>query len=273
MPAPRGTATKKPKGYSKKLRDKAAAKPEASKNLKKIIQKEIAKTAESKMVQYYNYSRDLVTPVDSGTFVTNNIFPVGVDPSSITIPQGVGQGNRLGNAVTTRKLMFKGTFCPKAYDINFNALPIPVQLKMWIFYDKRTPIDVPSPMSNFFQLGNATKGFQSDLVDMWSPVNRDIYTVLATRNFKLGCANNSGTGGLAAYQYFSNNDFSLNCNFSIDLTKHYIKTLKFNDASSVPTTRGLFCMVTYAAASGGLFPLGTTAVNLQYMLSYEFDDM
>jgi len=244
----------------------------ANKNIKKIIRNEISKSAETKKVQFYNYDRNLVTPIDSSTFLSSNIFPVGIDPSSITITQGTGQANRVGNVVHTKKLMFRGTFAPRPYDSNFNQNPQPVQIKMWICYDKRTPIDVPNPMSTFFQNGNASKGFQSDLVDLWAPVNTDIYNVLATKTFKLGCADYVGGGSSANNQFFSNNDFGLNCNFSIDLTKHYPKTVKFNDTTGVPTTRGLFCIITYSAASGGQFVLGTTAVNMQYMLSYEFDD-
>jgi len=273
MPTRSGKDYAPKNGAGKKPRKKAPSKGVASKNLKKIIQKEIFRTAETKLVQYYNYSRDLVTPVDSGTFVTNNIFPVGIDPSSITIPQGSGQGNRLGNSVTTRKLVFKGTFVPKPYNATFNTGNQPMQVKMWIFYDKRNPVNLPNPMADFFQNGNTSKGFQSDLVDMWSPVNTDIYSILATRQFKLGCADYSGDGNSTQNHFFANNDFKYNCNFSIDLTKHYLKNIKFNDTTTVPTSRGLFCMIEYVAASGAQFPLGNTAVNLQYMISYEYDDM
>jgi len=263
--APRPKKTKKTKRTYKK-------KAIVSDTVKTYVKKVIDDNVETKCIQYYNYLRNLVTPIDSATFPTSNIFPLGIDPGSLSIPQGSGQGNRVGNSVTTRKLMFKGTFSCKTYDAILNNPPMPVQIKMWIFYDKRTPIDLPNPLSNFFQNGNTSKGFQSNLVDLWSPVNTDVYSVLATKTYKLGFASYTGSGPSATFQYYSNNDFNLNQNFSIDLTKHYLKTVRFNDATTVPTTRGLFCMITYCNANGSVSIFGTTAVQLQYMLEYQYDD-
>ena len=90
---------------------------------------------------------------------------------------------------------------------------------------------------------------------MWSPINNDRYKVVATRQYKLGYAENAGSGPTPNAQYFANNDFKLNANFSIDLTKHYIKQIKFNDGSTAPTTRGLFMIMSYAPANGSLLEL------------------
>lgn len=239
--------------------------------LKRMIRKEIARNVENKTIQQYNYNKLLNTAQDGSTFLTNNIFPVGPDPTSLVINQGAAQANRIGNQIKTKKFVFKGTLVPLPADQFTNATIRPVQVKMWIFYDKSNPTAVPSPLTDFFQNGNSSKGFQGDLVDMWSPVNTDKYRVVATKTFKLGFANYSNDGQ-TTNQYFANNDFKYNANFQFDLSKHYPQTVKFNDGTATPTSRGLFCMVNYASATGGTFPIGTQAVGMQYMQDYQFED-
>lgn len=243
-------------------------------SIKKVIRREIARNVENKTQQYYNFQRNLEVPSTGAVFSTSNIFPVGVDPSSLVISQGAGQGQRVGNKIKTKKLMFKGTFNPLPYDSIRNAQPQPVQVKMWIFYDKNDVTAVPNPLGagDFFQDGSGSRSFAGDLVDLWSPVNTDRYRILATKTFKLGYATYNGQGALPDLGNVSNNDFNLNCNFSFDLTKHYPQMVTFVDTSATPSTRGLFCMVEYCFSQGGLTGSGTRAVNMQYMIDYKYED-
>lgn len=242
-------------------------------SVKAIVKREIARNTENKCSQFYQYDNRLYT-AGNVSFPTDNVFPVCVGASSIVIPQGSGQGNRIGNVIKTKKFMFRGTIVPLPYDGTFNPQPQPLQVKMWIFYDKTQPNVLPNPQNaaDFFQNGITNKGFQNDLVDMWSPVNTDRYRILATRNFKLGWAGYMGTGTLPTFQSFTNNDFKANANFSIDLTKHVPLFTKFNDGSSAPTTRGLYCMISYAYSSGGQAPVTGYMANLSYMLDYQYED-
>jgi len=255
--------TYKRKSYAKKV-----AKP-----LKMAIRREIARNVENKQAQYYNYDTRLYAP-GNANFPNDNIFPVGVDPGSLVISQGTGQGQRIGNEIKTKKLVFKGTIVPQAYNATFNAAPMPTQAKIWIFYQKDAPTTVPNPMAGpgFFQNGSVTKGFQNNLVDMWSPVNSDAYRVLATKTVKLGYAGYDGLGAENQFQFYQNNDFKMNVNFSFDLTKHYPQRVKFNDNTTVPTTRGLFCMIQYVLANGFAVPTTAYMLKLQYMLDYQYED-
>lgn len=254
--------TYKRKSYAKKV----------SKPIKTAIRREIARNTENKKSQYYSNQRTLVTPIDSALFNTSNIIPLGPDPASVVISQGTGQGQRVGNEIKTKKLVFRGTLFPMPQDANFNSIPRPMMVKMWIFYDKTDPTAVPSPVNNFFQNGNTQRSLQSNLTDMWAPVNTDRYRVLTTKMFKLGTASYDGSSLQPGQQFYANNDFKYNCTFSMDLTKHYIQRVKFNDASTVPTTRGLYCMFEYVSANGGVWPIGTTAAAVTYMQDYEYED-
>jgi len=257
------------RAYKRKSAKRAGKRPA----LKKMIRREIARNIENKTVQYFNYDKRLYIP-GNVSFITDNIFPVGVDPAAIVIPAGTGQGARIGNVVKTKRLMFRGTIVPLPYDSTFNPAPQPAQVKMYIFYDKTAPTTVPNPIAanDFFQNGSSTKGFQNDLVDMWSPVNKDRYRILATKTCKIGCAAYEGSGNSSLNSFFANNDFKYNFNFSFNLTKHVPQMVKFNDGTAVPTTRGIFCMVQYVAASGSLFPTAWYTLGMQYMLDYQYED-
>lgn len=242
--------------------------------LKKMIRREIARNAENKTQQKYVYANTLYTPGTGSSFANFNVIPVGLGPSSIILSQGTGQGQRIGNVVTTKKLTFKGTIVPLGYDAVFNAQPLPVCVKMWLFYDKTLPTTLPNPDStaDFFQDGSGVATFHRDLTDLWSPINTDRYRILTTRMFKVGYAGYTGTGALPQQGNFNNNDYKLSANFSMNLTKYYPKRVKYIDGSTLPSTRGLFAMFEPIWANGTQTPVGQRTCNLQYMLDYQFED-
>lgn len=164
---------------------------------------------------------------------------------------------------------------PNAYSASVNPFPQPSQIKVFFFYDKlATPNALldPAAANDFYQLGGSSVGFQNDLVDQWLTVNADRYRVLHSRTFKVGHANSNGTGPTPDAQYFSNNDFKLNANFSFDLTPHVIKHVKYNDNTSDPSTRGLYCMFVPSWASGGAMGSAITCAGVQWTLSMEYED-
>lgn len=241
--------------------------------IKKMIQRELSRQCENKSLQHYDFDQRLYT-IGNASFPTDNIFPLGPDGVGLVMNQGTAQGQRIGNQVRTKKLTFKGTLCCLPYDATFNPQPQPLMVKLWILYDKTTPTVQPAVQANndFFQNGNAAKGFHGDLTDQWSPVNTDRYRVLTTRSFKLGFANAQNLGTVTSYQGFANNDYKLNCSFSINLTKYYPKRVKFNDGLTAPTTRGLWAMFTYAPANGGVLPATLYCAGLQWMQDYQYED-
>lgn len=240
--------------------------------IKKMIRREIARNVENKTVQIFNFDRTL-GDVTEPNFDSSNVFALGPDPASILINQGTGQGGRIGNRIRTKKLTLKGVFTPAFYHATYNTQPTPQQIKVFIFYDKTDPNALPQPATaaDFFQNGNSARSFAGDVTDMVMPVNADRYRVLTSRTYKLGYSTFTGTGSAQPAGNFSNNDFKMNCNFSIDVTKYYPKDVRFPDNSALPTTRGLYCMVICSPANG----LGAAAqrpVTMQYVQDYRFED-
>jgi len=264
MPFPRRKITKKT-ASKQRFQKKSSRRPSS---IKKMVRSEIARTVENKTKQAFNYGKNVYGSAD--TNFPDNVIELG--PSTVmVVQQGTSQGTRIGNRIKTKSLIFKGTLVPQPYQAS-NLSPQPVQIAMWIFYDRTDPVALPQVSTNFFQDGSSSKGFQNDLTDLWSPVNTDRYRVLAKKTFKLGFGAYEGTGISASYQAYHNNDFKLNCNFSFDLTKHYPQIVKFDDNSSTPTTRGLFCLIVPFYGNGGAIANGQITVGMQYMQSYVYED-
>jgi len=264
------TYKRKAKKYSKKYSRKYA-----KKTLKKVIKAVISRASETKTIQRYNLGQN-VLPSNAAGFVTN-IIELGPG-STMLIPQGTGQGQRIGNKIQTVSHTFKGTLCPLPWNASTHPDPRPMHVKMWIFYDKTDPTAAPNPITNgFFQNGDSVTGFTNDLLDHVRPVNTDRYCVLATRSFKVGFSQYAGTatttGNQTAYQAYSNNDYKLSCNFSVNLTKHQIKQIRFNDTNNEPTTRRMFCMWQPVDAAGGGVSGTSIPCVVQYAEDYRYKDL
>lgn len=244
------------------------------KAVKAVVKTVIAREAETKTAQEYNYGANLYGP-NYATFDATNIFPLGPRATTLPITQGTGQGGRIGNRVHARKLVLSGTLVPNGYNVTTNTVPQPLDVIMYVFYDKTKPCDTPTPAANgdWLQNGNGSTTFATDTLDMISPVNTDRYRVVARRKMKLGFADYSGTGSNPAAHYYANNDYKMTCNFSIDLTKYYPKVVKWNDnASATPTTRGLWLMIVPNFGSGLTMGAGQRPLAIQFMQNFLYRD-
>lgn len=246
---------------------------QAGSAMRRLIQSEIAREIENKDTQSYNLQKTLVG-VASPTF-QDNIIQVGPNNNAtepLLIAQGVGVNSRIGNKIKTKYMMLKGTLTPLPYDGTTNAQPTPVQVRLVLFYDKQNPSGEPQPSTNFFQYAGANQGFLNDLTDLWRPINKDRYRILASRTFKLGYAENTALGAVTTYANMANNDFKMNHNFRVNLTKMYPKIVKFDENNGDPTTRSLWMMFYYVSATGGAIAANQNLVNVQWMVDYKYED-
>lgn len=243
-----------------------------TKPIKNYVKKEIARQAENKQA-------DIVAGYQigpySGTFWnTTGIIPITPYDGFITILQGTGQNNRIGNQVRTRKVILRGVLFPNIFNATSNPSPKPMEIKFFFGHHKISSTILPQSASfnAFYQNGSGSSTFTNNLLDLLKPINKDTWTVKKTFTYKIGYADaNSSTG----VNYISNNDFKLNRKFSIDLTKYCPKVLKWNDNATTPTTNGLFWWIQVVYADG-TSTTGSPAINqlaqIQYSLSYIFED-
>jgi len=258
--------------YAKKTAPVRRRRLVQGKNLKKTIQKEISKSVENKTFQYLGTSYDILPSTSPG--FDANIIPCYPAPSYLSIAQGTGQGNRIGNSIKIKDLSVKGVVFPRPYNATTNPSPSPVQIKFWFFYDKTAPNSVPSPAASadFFQFGSSSIGFQNEFFDHKMPINTDRYRVLTTRTIKVGYAGYSGTGAAPQQGNFNNNDFRLNANLNVNLTKFCVKNCKFRDTSVLPTTRGVYMLAQPIYADGSAMGLNTIPCKMEFMMSCVYED-
>lgn len=238
--------------------------------VKKIVKKAIANNVENKTTQYYNTGADIY-PSSNASFL-GSILPVSPYASYLGITQGTNQQSRVGNRIKIRNCWIQGTIHAKPYNATTNPTPAPLHVIMWVLYDKTAPTSIPGPTTDFLQLGSSTSALQNDLMDQWAPVNTDKYRVLTKRIFKIGYAENTGTGSVVGQAYLANNDFKFSQNFKIYLTKYLVKNVRYNDNNATPTTRGLFLMTTVVQANGTNYNTSVVPAEMQYVMNLDYED-
>lgn len=206
----------------------------------------------------------------------------------LLIDQGTGQGNRVGNKISTVSATLRGVIRPQLnFEATTNYNPCPMYVVIWVvslakhLTDSTATLDVVCANS-FFQDGSVSSGFQGTLVDLTRTVNRQHVTVHAKRVHKLGyseyvssfAANNSNN----AAQRFMNNDFPLSKIFSIKL--RFQRNLIFNDNSPNPSNmrRWYFFMVPYRVDGNAWLtsagqPNGPVPLICDYAVDYKFKDI
>lgn len=243
--------------------------------VKKMVKAEVHRNIEDKVINYDD-GISALWPVASASFANNNIFALTPQTSHMTVLQGVGQPNRIGNRVKTRRAILKYIIYPSPYDVTSNPNPTPIDVQVFIFSLKPnvdTYANAQSIATNsFFQSGSSSTGFASTVIDLLQDVNQDQVTIHYRKIHKVGFALNAGSGAIAAYQNWANNDYKYNAIKKVDITKFYTKNLEFNDTTTTTTSRGLYMIVSYAPAYGGVPTTTSSLAFLEWQMDYYFED-
>jgi hypothetical protein len=241
----------------------------------------LERTRETKCIQFYSGSNP-VSCYQQGAYggAPNTLLVIPLNPNALTLPiaQGIGQANRIGNKIETKKATIKMMFCPAQYDAVLNKLPSPQIIKIWGLWFKQGDYSgAPPPnMAHFFQSGNTSIVPQGNLLDDFLAINKQAYSIAFSRTVKVGNAAMTGTTSSGTYvsanQQFQNNDFKLNAKIVIDYTKHLIKMQKFNDSDTEPSVRQLFLVVESISATNDILPTSGWASEMVYEIDYRFQD-
>lgn len=253
------------------MRKAYKARPKTSKYFAKAVRKIVERTEEHKEQQLYSLNTPL-PPVNAAGW-TGSSIQLSPGTTGFPIPQGTGQGQRVGNQIRTRKAWVKGVLHILAYDAATNINPLPTEVRMFIFKDKfnRTG-QPPAPALDLFQTGSTSIGPQNDLVDMILDFNRDRYQIYHDEILKVGTAAYEGTGALPTFQNFTNNDFSLNAKFSVDITKFLPSVIQYNDAGTQPMSDSLWMMFIPVQAGGGQFGATQISTAMSWSAAFYFTD-
>jgi hypothetical protein len=195
--------------------------------------------------------------------------------SFINIPQGVGQGNRIGNTIKIRKVMLSYVLRQNPYNLISNPQPQPLDVMFKLGHIKRIPGSLPTTGETnlLFQFGNTTVAPTGTTRDMIFNINKDYWNIKKSWVHKLGTSSYGGTGAQPDYQGFHNNDYKLTYVRRMDITKLVQKTIKFQDATT-ETTQGpnLFLMFQALTVNGAVASGAYTPANLSYFITIDYED-
>jgi len=263
-----------PKTFRKKGAFKNAKRVYKSKklNLVQTIKRVISKSAEVKM-QSYTGQLQVQTYGANPLMDTIPLSPT-TAINGVNIIQGTGQGDRIGDRISTKKCVMRMTAFPYPYSTVSNLSPKPQDVILWFGRLKYTTLPPTSTdFGKFFQNGDNAIAPSSTLTDILQPINKDLFTVVKCIRFKLGFASYNGSGTSVNQQGFSNNDYKFNFIRNINLTKLMAKQYRFNDSGSVPTNSALYMWCESLPADGSLPAATTLPMQLDYVLDYNFTDL
>lgn len=245
------------------ISSKKAVKP-VSKAVKQYVKQAITKSSETKVL------------VQSGQLlgtISTVIAPANVRSLVPTLSQGVGEGQRIGNKISIRKVMLRG-YITLMYN-NVNPFPpnYPSQynVRMFVGYVKGTPIVAPQAgdFGNLLRSGGGATDFSTDLMSLMRPVHSDYWTIKRQRKYKIGLASGTNAGVLAGEQ---NNDFSLVKYFNMDITSCYKKVLRYDDNDSTPQNQGLFLFCGCTDLIGSALVLPNAVIQINHEVEFYYDD-
>lgn len=238
--------------------------------VKKYVKKQIHQNIENKCVQIQS-GLSFGSITEAPDF---NPYPMLPQSGFWSIPQGQGQGARIGNQCNIRKLTLSYVLFPKPYDVTFNTVPIPQEVDLYLGYVKSTPSTTPSNLdiNVLYQSGSTSVAPSGTLRDLCATINTDYWTIKKRWRHKLGYSTASGTGGNAGNQFFSNNDFKYNVVKKLDITKMVPKQLLFNDSNNTVMHRNLFFM--HQAVRADNLATGATQlpVGMEFWIDIEYED-
>lgn len=260
------------KGKAKKSRPAKKTAPTGVSNaVAKYIKKVVHTQIENKTISL----RDRVAFSNWVTDPAQNmsVRPICPNPSALQIVQGTGQSERVGNTITTRKLLLRYCLYPLPQDQSYNPQPYPKEVCIWIGFLKgdRKSLPVTADFQRFYQDGITAISPIGDVWDTLMPVNTDLFTVCKQIRHKVGNEVYTDYSGIKPNNYFTNNDFKLNSYYTVDLTKYINKIVKFDDATTVSDT-GLYMWMTAVNAHGTVETNAIYAVEMSYVLRYDYED-
>jgi len=240
---------------------------ETRKAIVKIVKSTIEKTAEKKIVIYQNQS------TVTGLPTANSIYPLTPYTGYLSIPQGTGQGERIGNRIRVHKATLRYVLFPVAYSAIVNPVPQPKDVRIWFFKYRDDQTLISTNMPNFVQTGNSNTVLSGYLIDLNRVVNDDMYIDHGHKSHKVGTSYYTSTGVPAAVQNYANNDYKLNVIRVLDVTKMYPKTIIYNDTNNNPESNLIQFAIQAVNADGSVVDQAHTTVYMQFQITLEYTDM
>lgn len=243
-------------------------KDETKKTLSRALEKKTAQLNLSGF-RFLNASNNTVDFENSNIFCIGPYGGAGVGP---VIPQGVGQGERIGNSIKIKRAIVKGVLYPELGDQRACLLDVNIYiLRVRTANNLNDAYQVI--INSMFQDGDTDVPLTGVLTDNVLPINKDRIILYKHLVRKVGYAvNDEVTGPGSLVTALPNNDYKVNNSFSIDCTKYVTKNQRFNDANNFPTNELTWVVFSPVPATNQLNGVNENTVNCSFSISVEYTD-
>lgn len=280
------------------MRKKTYRKPTVKKFVRKAkktamartIRRVVGRMVETKVANYTQSNFALTGCLSSGFQGTIKVLnPCQSSPyGQYFINQGTGQGQRVGNEITTIRATMSGVVhINTAWDGTQNYNMCPLYVLCLILRNKTPFADTQQTIydisqNRLFQAGSSSTGLTGFLNDLTKEINTDQVQLLKRRVFRVGVSNvvsafavNSANN---ANQQFGDSQATISQMFRMDVTKCFYKKYQFNDATNDVAQKNtwvLWCpfrvdgneILTSLGARSGTIPC-----YVDYNIKYEYKD-
>lgn len=239
----RRTVTKRPAMAKKPTRTykKRPSRAKVPYTVKRYVKAQIGKATEDKFQEGLPFDPTAIITLNASSVNPIYFSPLINDVFGL-ITQGVGQGERTGNEILLKKWVVRGAFTLNPFvELNPTQLLGSSNTYVDVFIGYRNDYQpIADSLPDLYQSGNASTSPVGDFTELMEWINKDVYTVLFRKRFKMG--NNS-----------NNNDFSLAKTFSFDICSKALKNvrLKYNDTLNVVQNAKVNAMSVWAIAING----------------------
>lgn len=244
-------------------RKKSLAKKRVPKSIKRYVKKAIHRNIENKEMIAYTTNQSLVCTQGGVPLGTNLILAPTV---------GTADHQRIGNCIKLVRGVFEGRINIVPYDAANNPLSTPVLVKMFVVRHMGVTGSQSTlanyAWSTFFRSSGATNGFTNSPLDLFQPINTQVWRVLMTRTYKIGAANATTTGKVGTGGYFDNSPMSVG--FKFNYAKYCRKVLKFSEEDAYCKNDNLIAIWQCVMADGSSTTLSPAEVH--YCNTFVFED-
>lgn len=249
----RSSKRNKSKRTNKRRKNRKTA--NVSKKVKTYVRREIGRQAENKIQGFASDSVAIYTYISNTNFTLLNCI----------LSQGVGQGDRIGNAVRLRKATLRLNIWMDPTAANSE---VGKYIDVYIVKYRKGPV-LPisvTDATHFLQSGNGAVQYDGSAMSGLRVVNSDLFKVKKRMRFQMingyTTLNNYGLIGAASRT------------FNIDCTKMMLKLQKYNDAyGASPTNDSAWLAIgaSFTSSPGGLLAPQFVGYYSAYF-EYQYED-
>lgn len=233
------------------------------KAITKIVRSVLSRQAENK--SWFDFGANQSISCTAVGIPTNkNLLP--------QLAQGIGKSARVGNEVRVKSGYVRGHVNILPFENTTNNLPVPCYVKIWILSQKivnTNSLSATTIASNLFDVVNGSVGMQGNMLDIDFTLNKDAWISHGSKTLRLGSGYPSGSGPVGSAGYYDNSSMSLPFYFNFG---KYIKTLKFDDGTTVPTNRNMWIAFQVVPANGAT-ATGQIMAEFHYSTRVEYEDL